>query len=76
MSKYAIDNFAVKSATDGWLYSASPMSCWWSSRPGAFRLYPLLRKAETHIAYDIRQQAFKKLQDLSFSYYDKTAVAI
>jgi ATP-binding cassette subfamily B protein len=26
------------------------------------------------IAFDIRQQAFKKLQELSFSFYDKTAV--
>ncbi len=31
-------------------------------------------KLEMAIAYDIRQDAFKKLQDLSFSYYDKTAV--
>ena len=29
---------------------------------------------EMNIAYDIRQDAFKKLQELSFSYYDKTAV--
>ena len=31
-------------------------------------------KLEMAIAYDIRQDAFKKLQELSFSYYDKTAV--
>lgn len=31
-------------------------------------------KLEMSIAYDIRQDAFKKLQQLSFSYYDKTAV--
>ncbi len=31
-------------------------------------------KLEMNIAYDIRQQAFKKLQELSFSFYDKTAV--
>ncbi|MBQ1684618.1 MAG: ABC transporter ATP-binding protein [Clostridia bacterium] len=31
-------------------------------------------KLEVKIAYDIRQDAFKKLQQLSFSYYDKTAV--
>ncbi|MBR4658226.1 MAG: ABC transporter ATP-binding protein [Clostridia bacterium] len=31
-------------------------------------------KLEMDIAYDIRQDAFKKLQELSFSYYDKTAV--
>lgn len=27
---------------------------------------------ETEIAYEIRQEAFEKLQELSFSYYDKT----
>ena len=31
-------------------------------------------KLEMAIAYDIRQDAFQKLQELSFSYYDKTAV--
>lgn len=31
-------------------------------------------KLETMIAYDIRQDSFKHLQELSFSYYDKTAV--
>ena len=29
-------------------------------------------KVEMQFAYDIRSQAFKKLQELSFSYYDKT----
>lgn len=29
-------------------------------------------KVEMQFAYDIRNQAFKKLQELSFSYYDKT----
>ena len=31
-------------------------------------------KLEMNIAYDIRQDAFKKLQELPFAYYDKTAV--
>ena len=31
-------------------------------------------KLEMTIAFEIRQDAFKKLQELSFSYYDKTAV--
>ena len=31
-------------------------------------------KLEILMAYDIRQDAFRKLQELSFSYYDKTAV--
>ena len=31
-------------------------------------------KLEMKVAFDIRQDAFKRLQQLSFSYYDKTAV--
>ncbi len=31
-------------------------------------------KLELNMSFDIRQDAFKKLQELSFSYYDKTAV--
>ncbi|MBQ2769729.1 MAG: ABC transporter ATP-binding protein [Clostridia bacterium] len=31
-------------------------------------------KLEMAVSYDIRQEAFEKLQDLSFSFYDKTAV--
>ncbi len=31
-------------------------------------------KLEMRMAFDIRQDAFRKLQQLSFSYYDKTAV--
>lgn len=34
----------------------------------------LCGKLELKMAYDIRQDAFRKLQQLSFSYYDKTAV--
>ena len=34
----------------------------------------LCGKLELRMAYDIRQDAFKKLQMLSFSYYDRTAV--
>lgn len=34
----------------------------------------LCGKLELKMAYDIRQDAFSKLQQLSFSYYDKTAV--
>ena len=34
----------------------------------------LCGKLEMNMSYDIRRDAFKKLQELSFSYYDKTAV--
>jgi ATP-binding cassette, subfamily B, bacterial len=38
-------------------------------------VYGFIRQAgkiETEFAYDVRQKAFTKLQELSFSYYDKT----
>ena len=41
----------------------------------AFMVYGFIDRAgviETKFAYEVRQRAFKKLQELSFSYYDKT----
>ncbi len=37
-------------------------------------LIAIAGKVETHVVYDIRKHGFKHLQDLSFSYYDKTPV--
>ncbi|MGI6365379.1 MAG: ABC transporter ATP-binding protein [Bacillota bacterium] len=75
MSKYAIDNFVEKSTTDGLaLFSLAYVLLVVLQAWGISVFIRCCGKLETHIAYDIRQQAFKKLQDLSFSYYDKTAV--
>ena len=41
----------------------------------AFNIYGFIRQAgrvEMDFAYDVRQKAFQKLQELSFSYFDKT----
>lgn len=74
MTKYSIDNFVVKKSTQGigrfaliyllgaFLFSAT--------------IYFFISKAgrlETKMAYDIRKLSFKKLQELSLSYYDQRA---
>ena len=75
LSKYAIDNIIAGSHTERILpfalvYAAVVITqgvCVMLFIKGAGRL-------EMNIAYEIRQDAFRRLQELSFSYYDKTAV--
>jgi ATP-binding cassette, subfamily B, bacterial len=41
----------------------------------SFNVYYFIKRAgkiEMNFAYDVRQKAFTKLQELSFNYYDKT----
>ncbi|MEG1547232.1 MAG: ABC transporter ATP-binding protein [Clostridia bacterium] len=75
MSKYAIDNFIEQGTTVGlpvfcalYVTFVALQSC------GVYFFVKLAGKIEMSVSYDIRQDAFKKLQSLSFSYYDKTAV--
>lgn len=75
MSSYAIDNFVEKSTTSGlqWfipLYVA--LVAMQSS--GVFMFVSQAGHIEMNVSYDIREEAFRKLQQLSFSFYDKTAV--
>jgi ATP-binding cassette, subfamily B, bacterial len=41
---------------------------------GVFGFINFAGRIQEYVMYDIRQQLFKKLQDLSFSFYDKSAV--
>ncbi len=75
MTKYAIDKFVVPGSTEGikgfsLIYSllviVQAVNIW--------LLIALAGKLETWLGYDIRKDGFKRLQELSFSYYDKTAV--
>lgn len=75
LTKTAIDNFVVKETVDG--------LGWFIAAYAAFVLVQgicvmlfinMSGKLEMHISFKIRQTAFKKLQELSFSYYDTTAV--
>lgn len=74
-SKYAIDLFVVKDSIQGlgW-FAAAMLTIMAIQSLSISNFIRLAGKIETRIAYDIRQDAFKKLQELSFSFYDKTAV--
>ena len=78
LTRYAIDNFVnpggEPSTTGIWLFAAvyvvlvvfqSYMTMTFIKRSGDIEL---------NMSYDIRQEAFEHLQNLSFSFYDKTSV--
>ena len=75
MSRYAINNFIEKQTTDGIvgfaIFFLLLIAC------SAVCVYMFIRNAgmlEMRMSYAIRRDAFRKLQELSFSYYDTTAV--
>lgn len=75
LSRFAIDNFIIAETVDGLglfavVYAASVLI----QGGSVFLFVSLAGKLEMNISYTIRQDAFKKLQELSFSYYDTTAV--
>lgn len=75
LTRYAIDNIIAGAHTERILpfvivYTVSVVT----QMIGVMMFIKGSGKLEMSIAYDIRQDAFKKLQELSFSYYDKTAV--
>ncbi|MEG1525151.1 MAG: ABC transporter ATP-binding protein [Clostridia bacterium] len=74
-TSYAIDRFVVPKTTEGAiaftiLYAFAVLL----QGLGVIVFIRFCGKLEMRIAYDIRQDAFGKLQQLSFSFYDKTAV--
>lgn len=75
LSRYAIDNIIAGSHTERILpfvlvYAALIVI----QASGVMMFIKGSGRLEMSIAYDIRQDSFRKLQELSFSYYDKTAV--
>lgn len=75
LNKYAIDNFVEKNSIDGLgLFSIFYVVLVVLQAWGISVFIRCCGKLESHIAYDIRQQAFRKLQELSFTFFDKTAV--
>jgi ATP-binding cassette subfamily B protein len=75
MSKYAIDNFVVPGSTEGITgFSVIYGLLIVVQATNVWLLIALAGKLETWLGYDIRKDGFKRLQELSFSYYDKTAV--
>lgn len=75
LSKYAIDNIIAGSHTERILPFALVYAAVVVIQGLCVMLFILgSGKLEMNIAYEIRQDAFRRLQELSFSYYDKTAV--
>lgn len=75
MTKYAIDHFAVTGSLTG----LKPFAMGYAvlaivQAVNVYMLIAIAGKVDMGICYDIRKHGFKRLQELSFSYYDKTAV--
>ncbi len=75
MASYAVDNFVVAKSLNGIgtfiikyaiLIVVQTINVW--------LLIAIAGKVNMGICYDIRKAGFKRLQELSFSYYDKTSV--
>lgn len=75
MTNYAIDNFIVPRSTDNiWFFLAVYVFMIFFQGFNTYRFISGSGKMEMTISYDIRQDAYLRLQTLSFSFYDKTAV--
>ena len=75
LSSYAIDNFVLKGTTKGLVpYAIFFAACILVQGFGVVTFIKTSGKVEMSVAYAIRQDAFLHLQNLSFSFYDKTAV--
>ncbi len=75
MSRYAIDNFVIPKNFDGiWGFAAIFASMVAIQGVNVYFLIALAGKIDMWICYDIRKDGFNHLQELSFSYYDKTPV--
>lgn len=75
MTKYAIDHFAVTHSLGGLKHFAMGYAALIAVQAvNVYMLIAIAGKIDMGICYDIRKHGFKRLQELSFSYYDKTAV--
>ncbi|MBZ9634088.1 ABC transporter ATP-binding protein [Clostridium sp. FP1] len=75
LTRYAIDNFIMKKTTNGLTIFAIVYFCIIVFQALNVRLFIInAGKIETHLAYHIRKLGFKRLQQLSFSYYDNSSV--
>jgi ATP-binding cassette subfamily B protein len=75
LTRYAIDNFIMKKTTEGLITFAALYFCIIVFQAMNVRLFIInAGKIETHLAYHIRKLGFKRLQQLSFSYYDSSSV--
>ncbi len=74
-TSYAIDHFVVPKSLDGLgRFAILYLTVILVQGSGVITFIMFAGKLEMEIAYHIRQDAFLRLQELSFSYYDRTAV--
>ncbi|MBU3197087.1 ABC transporter ATP-binding protein [Clostridium algidicarnis] len=75
LTRYAIDNFIVGKSLDGIKTFAIVYFVIVVFQVLNIKLFIMQAgKIETHLAYHIRNLGFKRLQQLSFSYYDNSSV--
>jgi len=73
MTRIAIDDFIIPNTTEGlniFILKFVGLALWFSVN--VFIFIALAGRMEMELTYDIREEAFDKLQKLSLSYYDKT----
>ncbi|MFO7887612.1 MAG: ABC transporter ATP-binding protein [Eubacteriales bacterium] len=73
MTRIAIDDFIVPNTTEGlniFIFKFAGLAVWFAVN--VFIFIALAGRMEMELTYDIREEAFDKLQNLSLSYYDKT----
>jgi ATP-binding cassette subfamily B protein len=75
MTRYAIDHFVTPGKLGGLGYYAAIYGLLVCIQGfNTWRLITIAGRIEIGLVYDIRKTGFKRLQELSFSYYDKTPV--
>jgi len=73
LSKYAIDHFIIPGRLDGlWSFAIIYLVIITLQAGNVWLLIAIAGKIDMGISYDIRRSGFQRLQELSFSYYDKT----
>jgi ATP-binding cassette subfamily B protein len=75
LTKYAVDKYIMKNTYEGiWKFGVVYVILIGIQVLNVWLLISLAGKAEVSICYDIRKKGFKHLQELSFSYFDKTPI--
>lgn len=74
LNKLAIDTYVSNNGDVSglWAYGAAYITLIFIQGLGVFIFVRQAGRIEMDFAYDVRKQAFAKLQELSFTYYDKT----
>lgn len=75
MTRFAINNLILPQTTQGvWQFAGLYILLVLFQSTGVFLFVKGAGRLERDISYDIRQETFTKLQQLSFSFYDTTSV--